>query len=211
MKLAILGTGTIGRALAALFARGGHEVRIGSRDPRRAQSAAAATRARQGGTYADASLNADMLFYCSLFGHARAVLEAAGDLRGRILVDVSNPETETGHDLAIGHSTSGAEEIAAIASGTRVLKAFNYLYAELLKDDEALHRLNPTIFVAGDDDKAKDLFSSLARSCGLDAVDCGPLRNARYLEPVAMLMVQLVRTQGFPPDAIAMTLSGQRG
>ena len=93
-----------------------------------------------------------------------------------------------------------------IALGIRVLKAFNYLYADVLRDHEALRRLNPTIFVAGDDGEAKALFSSLASSCGLSAVDCGPLRNARYLEPIAMLMVQLVRTRGFPPDAIAMTL-----
>jgi predicted dinucleotide-binding enzyme len=88
-----------------------------------------------------------------------------------------------------------------------VVKAFNYLYAELLQDAGALARVSPSIFYCGDQEKARETVRALVLSCGLDPVDCGPLVNARYLEPLAMLMVQLVRTQGWAPADVGMMLS----
>lgn len=207
MRVGIIGAGGIGSAIGAMLARNGHEVIVGSRNPDAASAVVARIGAREATTYRRAAEVTQLLFFCVKWEHSREALASMDDLSGCIVVDASNPENPDGRSLAIGHTQSGAEIIEGLIPGARVVKAFNYLYAELLHDPEGLKRVNPSIFVCGDDARAKEIVSALIRSCGLEPIDSGPLRNARYLEPLAFLMVQLVRTQGWPPDSIAMKLS----
>jgi len=109
----------------------------------------------------------------------------------------------------VGLTTSGAEHAARWASGARVVKAFNHVYAEVLSSPEAMSTA-VTLFIAGDDHDAKETVSSLARSVGFDPVEAGPLASARYLEPLAMLMVELVRGQGLGPADITVRLARHR-
>jgi len=97
--------------------------------------------------------------------------------------------------------------MASRANGASVVKAFNYIYAELLRAPQNLGRLNPSIFLCGDDDAAKEIVTTLISSCQLQPVDCGPLKNARYLEPLALLMVHLVREEGWPAGDVGMKLA----
>jgi len=209
MRIGIIGTGSLGSAIGGLFARHGHEVRFGSRDAARAQAVAAPLKA-QGGSYSQAIAASELSFFCIPWEHASGALAQLGDTAGRILVDCSNPETPDGRSLDIGFDQSGAERIAERLPGACLLKAFNHVYAEWLTDDALLRRHVPTVMYCGGDADAKRSLAALLRSCGLDALDSGPLRNARYLEPVAMLMVHLVREQGWGPTGIALQFSRQQ-
>lgn len=206
-RIAVIGTGGIGSALAGLFARHGHDVVLGSRVPKDAERQAKSLGATGVFDYRTAAAKADLLCFCIPWEHSASALLQLGDVSGKILIDPSNPEAADGRSLAVGHLSSGAEILAERAKGSRVVKAFNYVYAELLRSSEALARLSPSIFVCGDDAPAKAAVSDLVTSCGLTPVDCGALKQARYLEPLALLMVQLVREQGWPPDGVAMKLA----
>lgn len=210
MQIAIIGTGDMGSALGELFVRHGHEVILGSRNPQAASRLAAEIDAREATTYQKAAQSSEIICLCIQWRHREEVLSQLGDLSGRILIDVSNPEAEDGRSPAIGATISGAELIAQRVAGAKVVKAFNYIYADLLRDAGALKKIDPSIFLCGDDVEARKTVSSLIRSCQLEPIDCGGLSMARYLEPLAFLMVQLVRVQGWPPDRVAMKLSHDR-
>jgi predicted dinucleotide-binding enzyme len=185
----------MGRALAERFSRDGHDVIAGSRSG--------------DVSYADAVTASELIFLALPWPHGLPVVEGL-DFGGRVLVDVSNPESEDGRGLVLGHSTSGAEVIAAAAKNARVLKAFNYFYAELLTERPEFDGGLPSVPFCGNDADAKSAFSALLASCGFDPIDAGPLTVARWLEPFAMLTVQLVREQGWGPTGVAWRLMRQR-
>lgn len=211
MRIAVIGAGGIGSALAALFSRHGHSVVLGSRHPERLTGLLREIAGATATTVQNAAQEADVVCICVPWEHLSETLDRLGDLSGKLVMDVSNPETTDGRSLAVGHSRSGAEIIAGRAEGARVVKAFNYLYAELLRDPQALLDVCPSIFFCGDDDAARATVSELILSCGLEPIDCGPLQNARYLEPLALLMVQLVRERGWPPARVGMRFVHPRG
>ena len=91
---------------------------------------------------------------------------------------------------AIGFTTGGAEELQRKVPEARVVKAFNTVFAQHM-DSGRLGDKPLTAFVAGDDAGAKKSVLELARAIGFDAVDAGPLKNARLLEPLALLNIQL--------------------
>jgi hypothetical protein len=97
--------------------------------------------------------------------------------------------------LAVGFDTSGAERLQERAPAARVVKAFNTVFAGTLDRGEVKGQ-QLTVFAAGDDEEAKRSVLELARSIGFDAVDAGPLRNARLLEPMGYQNIQLGYTLG---------------
>lgn len=195
LKIGILGSGTMGCALSARLIRGGHDVRVGARLPTGSQV-----------SYAAAVAHGDVVFLALPWPHGVELVRRLGPFEDRILVDVSNPETKDGRGLLLGHDNSGAECIAASADGAHVVKAFSHFYAELLHDDVAFDGGAASVLYCGDDAKAKDTVRRIIASCGLDPIDAGGLGNARYLEPMAMLTVQLVRAQGWGPTGVAWRL-----
>jgi predicted dinucleotide-binding enzyme len=104
-------------------------------------------------------------------------IRAAGDLTGKILVDISNPITEDFKGLLIGHTTSAAEEIQKLAPGAKVVKAFNTIFAELLPAEAREGRAPVQVFVAGDDEAAKKAVSDVVAKGGFEPVDSGPQRS----------------------------------
>lgn len=102
--------------------------------------------------------------------------------------------------LVVGHSTSGAEEIAKMASGAKVVKAFNHVYAQIIHSSPQFGNRKANVFIAGDDIEAKQTVANLIKDIGFEPVDSGPLQNARYLEPLAELCVQLAYAQGKGTD-----------
>jgi 8-hydroxy-5-deazaflavin:NADPH oxidoreductase len=204
MRIGILGTGTMGMALGRLFARGGHDVVFGSRSAERARTAAAAVRRAAGSSYEGALVGSDLVALAAVWRDVPSILGTSGVWSGRILLDCTNPEPETGRGLVLGHVTSGAERVAQAAPGARVVKALNHVYAEAL---DAL-RANgggraPVAFYCGDEETSKAAVAGLLEEAGLRAVDAGPLASARYLEPLAALMVELVRGRGRAPVEVA--------
>jgi predicted dinucleotide-binding enzyme len=110
------------------------------------------------------------------------------------VLDVTNAVGEN-LSLTIGFSTSAAEELQKILPKARVVKAFNTVFAA----NQSTGRIGKeqlTLFVAGDNAKAKETIMKLGRDIGFDPVDAGPLKSARYLEPMAILLMDLAFTLG---------------
>jgi NADPH-dependent F420 reductase len=191
MKVAIIGAGNVGTALATSIARAGHEVIITSRDPDDAAEAAAATGARVVGSNATAAAEADVVIPAVGFAALPEVAaEIAEPAAGKPVVDVTNRMSygEAGPDMDT--TSSNAEEVAAMLPKSPVVKAFNTLFAS--------HQAEPTAdgvqldgFVAGDDPAAKAKVLELVRSLGLRPIDVGPLVRARQLEALAFLNIVL--------------------
>lgn len=210
MKIAVLGAGTLGSAVGRRCLRHGHEVVFASRSPNRLAAIEDGAAVEKTDSYRDAVERSEVAFLAATWEHAPAVVAALREVRGRILVDCSNPESADGRSLALGTTTSGAEEIARQLPGLRLVKALNHVYAELLLAASP-PAPTPTALLCGDDAGAKEVVGGLLRDCGLDPLDCGPLASARWLEPVAMLMVELVRGRGWGPADIALAMPRRPG
>jgi len=207
LKIGVLGTGVMGAALGRYVAGNGHMLMFGSRTPDKARGLAE----RIGpdvsvGTYSEAVEFGELVVIATRWAHTRDVIDSSGPFGGKILLDCTNPETPDARGLVIGHTTSGAEEIARWAAGARVVKAFNHIYAELLDSGSRFGSDNATVFYCGDDREAKEIVAGLVSEGGFDPVDAGPLQNARYLEPAAQLIVQLVRVLEMGPSNVAFKL-----
>jgi hypothetical protein len=202
MRIAILGSGSMGSALGHLFASAGHFVTYSfSRDPAKLERLAKSTGPRgRAASPDDAVRDADVVVLAVLWQHVPRVLRSAGSLRGKVLIDCTNPLTPSDDALAVGHRTSGAEIIARRARGAHVVKAFNTTPSELLRAGVDVLPEQPAACYCGDDVRAKRVTARLIRQLGFDPVDCGALLSARYLEPLAMLVGELAYNQGRRPE-----------
>ena len=189
MKVAIIGTGNMASGLASTLAGAKHEVIIGSRDPAKAAALAEQIeQGAQGGGIAAAAKLAEIVILAIPFGGAADAIKEAGELAGKILVDISNPISADYKTLEIGHTTSAAEEIQTLAPKASVVKAFNTIFAQLLPAD-ARQGKSLQVFVAGDDEAAKGQVSALAQSIGFEAVNAGSLSNSRFIEPIGEMNI----------------------
>lgn len=189
MKVAIIGTGNMASGLANTIAGAQHEVIIGSRDPAKASALAEKIgHGAQGGGIEAAAKLADVVILAIPYGGAAEAIKEAGSLDGKVLVDITNPISADYKSLVIGHTTSSAEEIQALAPTASVVKAFNTIFAQLLPT-EARQGKTLQVFVASDDAEAKTQVSTLAQSIGFDAVDAGPLSNSRFIEPIGEMNI----------------------
>ncbi len=191
MKVAIIGAGTVGRALATSIGRTGHEVIITSRDPKDAADAAAATGARVADSNAEAAAEADVVIAAVGFGDIAAVArDIAAPAAGKAVIDVSNRITFGESGPEIDTSSSNAEAISDLLPDSSVVKAFNTLFAAHQADPMA-DGLQLDGYVAGDDPSAKATVLELVRAIGLRPIDVGPLVRARQLEAMAFLNMAL--------------------
>jgi 8-hydroxy-5-deazaflavin:NADPH oxidoreductase len=187
MKVALIGSGNMGSGLARKLCQAGHELLITSRNADKAKALAKDS----GGTYKDKAVadGADIVIVATPYGEAVSALRQAGDLAGKVIVDITNPLTADFMGLSIGHSTSAAEEIQKAFPNARVVKAFNTIFSQLLAAGSQLAGRSLPVYYAGDDARAKDHVKTLIESAGFAAVDAGLLKNARYLEPLAGLNI----------------------
>ena len=191
MKIAIIGAGNVGTALATSFKRAGHAVSIASRDPQDAGGAAAATGSRVAGSNAAAAEGADVVVLAIPFSSAPEVAgEIAAAVAGKPVIDATNRMSFGANGPEIDTTTSNAEELARLLPGAHVIKAFNTLLASNQSDPIA-QGVQLDGFVAGDDAAAKATVLELVASIGLNPVDVGPLSRARQLEALAFLNIAL--------------------
>lgn len=198
--IGIIGAGNVGLALGGSLAAQGERVFFGVPDPAKYRAAIARLGAgAQIGTVADAAAASDIVILAVPYAAAQQVAESVGDWKGRILVDATNPLAPGLAGLALGTTTSGAEQIARWAHGARVVKAFNTTGAENMKQPRFSAG---AVFmpVAGDDADARARVVALATRLGFDAVDVGPLAAARYLEPFAMTWIHMAIKRGLGRD-----------
>ncbi|PRY85034.1 NADPH-dependent F420 reductase [Donghicola tyrosinivorans] len=200
MKIAIIGVGNLGGAFTRALAGTGVQVVLGARDAAKVAALAAETGADVLSPN-EAAAQADVVILALYYAQAQAFLAQAGDLSGKVLVDISNPITEDFQRIVVGHTTSAAEELQALAPTAHVVKAFNTLFAGLISP-EARKGKNVQTFVAANDADVVAQVGQVARLIGLTPVTAGPLRNARFIEPTGMLNIQLGAFQG-PGTSVA--------
>lgn len=198
MKLGIIGAGNMGKALGKLAAKAGYEVLYAAQTEASAKAAAESTaHGARFGSVREAVAFGDLVLLAVPFGAVEAVLgDVTTSLAGKILIDLTNPLAPDFMSLTLGFETSAGEEIAKLAPGARVVKAFNTVFAQVLNDGPRISGEKVTVFFAGDDAAAKGTVERFIQELGFDAVHAGPLRNARYLEPATELLIQLAYGQG---------------
>ena len=193
MKVAVIGAGNVGSTLGRRWAELGHEVTFGLRhgpdEELRKLVDASGGRIRTA-SVRDAAQGADVVVLATPWGAVKDTLKNAGPLDGKVLLDATNP-LAAGLTLDVGpNGESGAERIAALAPGARVVKVFNTTGNNNMANP--IYGGEPTVmFCAGDDAAAKDVAKRLASDLGFDAIDAGPLVRARQLENLAMLWITL--------------------
>lgn len=192
MKITVIGAGNMGAGFVKQLTRAGHQVSVTARDMRKAEQVAAANPGAVAVPAAGAADGAAAVVLATGYGDAVAALRSVGDLKGKVVIDLTNPLTPDYMGLTLGHDTSAAEEIAKAVPGAEVVKAFNTVFAQLLAEGSDLgDGRKVTVFIAGDTERGKQTVRVLAESMGFETVDAGGLKNARYLEPLAGLNIYL--------------------
>jgi hypothetical protein len=213
MKIAVLGTGAVGRTLASRLAELGNEVMIGTRDPAKTQAKTAPDTSGNPpisawlagnprvklGTFAEAATHGELLVNATQGSASLEALEKAGEARlnGKVLVDISNPlDFSKGMPptLFVRDSDSLAEQIQRAFPKVKVVKTLNTLNARLMVNPGQLAGGDHSVFLSGNDAQAKKTVSELLRSFGWqDIIDLGDISTARGPE---MLLAAWLRLYG---------------
>jgi 8-hydroxy-5-deazaflavin:NADPH oxidoreductase len=196
-KIAVLGAGNVGGALARIWSKAGHSVVFGLPDPKgqRAQERLRSTPEIKATTNDAAAAQAEIVVLTVPWDAAQTAIEACGELTGKIIIDCTNPVSSDLKGLVIGTSTSAAEQVASWARGAHVVKAFNTIGAPCY-GNARFGSETADGFFCGDDDAAKKTVQELIEQVGLHPADVGPLSNARWLEAIAMLWIDLAINRG---------------
>lgn len=189
--IAMIGTGNVGRALGIEFAAQGHTIVYGSRNPDRKRIQELVVETGHGAmatTQAEAVTGADVVVLAVPGVLVAEITSKLGDLSGKIIIDPTNPLKRKLLKFELASATSNTETIQAIAPDADVVKAFNTLgWAEMLEPAESGGPVS--VPLAGDSGRAKDFVAGLAEGMGLDPIDVGPIENARWLEGMAILLI----------------------
>lgn len=197
MKIGIIGTGNMGSGLGKIWAQNGHKIMFSySRDTTKLEKMAQSIGSNASvGTPTEAAQFADVIVLSVPYGAAEDALKATGSLEGKILFSIVNALLPDMSGMAVGTTTSAAEEIAKFAAGARVVEALP-VFAEVLNSpSRRFGDQSATVFYTGDDQEAKQLVADLLREIDVEPIDAGSLKNSRYVEPAMMLLIQLAYTQ----------------
>jgi 8-hydroxy-5-deazaflavin:NADPH oxidoreductase len=193
MRVGVLGFGSLGSKLAALLLAAGHDVVAGLRDPAKAAGSSIKVKGlREAAEHGECVVVAIPYTAC-----AEVLPQLAFALRGKIVVDATNPLNADWSPLLLGQDTSAAEEIARLLPTSQVVKAFNSVFADVMvpsRLDRAGKRA--TVFIAGDDRVAVETVERMASDVGFATVVAGPLRVARHLEALAHLNIAIYGRTG---------------
>ena len=193
VKVGVLGSGDVGRVLAAGFAALGHEVKIGSRDPEKLREWASASSRTSTGTFAEAAQFGDILVLALLgIGTADAIrLAGIESFDGKVVIDATNPldfSKGAPPTLFVGTTDSLGEQIQRLIPKARVVKAFNTV--------GNAHMINPQfpggppdMFICGNDAEAKKIVTQICEHFGWGVIDLGGIEASRYTEPMCMTWV----------------------
>lgn len=194
MKIGILGSGDVGRALGSGLARHGHEVMIGSREPDK--DTLVAWRQESGGVSGspgDTAAFGDWVILATQFSGAQSAIRMAGPerLAGKIVIDVTNPldfSAGSPPHVSTGPDDSAGESVQRWLPESRVVKAFNIVNARFMVDPDFPDG-PPTMFIAGNDSAARAAVTGLLEEIGWDVADLGGIEAARYIEGLAMCWI----------------------
>lgn len=192
MKIGIVGPGQVGLALASKWSAAGHHIFFTfSRSEEKLKRLAGELGDRGSwGTPAEAAAACEVLLLSAKWQQVPDAISLMGDLDGKILLETVNPIGDDG-ELQIGHTTSAGEEIARLAAGARTVAAFHALPATVIAAGGDLYGgARPVVFYCGGDAEAKSSVEGLIADAGFEPCDTGPIASCRYLEPLALLMIE---------------------
>ena len=198
MKIGIIGAGNVGTGLTKLLTAKGHKIMLSfSRDAGKLAQTAKAFGAKSGDV-AEAVAFGDVVVIATPWVVTMDAIAQAGSPGGRNIVwDCTNALKPDMSGLAIGTTTSAAEEIQKAAPWARVVKAIPPFAEAMHSGSVRIGTRGAGVFVASDDAEAKRIVTTLVQDLGAEATDVGPLTNARYIEPACYLVVHLAYMQGF--------------
>jgi len=193
MKVGILGSGVVGQVLGSGFIGHGHDVMVGTRSPEKlAEWKAQTADAGRIGTFAQTAAFGEMLVLAVQGAAAGKALDMAGDnLRGKIVIDATNPLDEAPPENGVlkfftSLDESLMERLQAAHPEARLVKAFNSVGNALMVNPD-FGGIKPTMFICGDDADAKREVSRVLDQFGFEAEDMGGVQAARAIEPLCML------------------------
>jgi predicted dinucleotide-binding enzyme len=193
VRIGILGSGDVAKALAKGFVGRGDTVKLGTRSPEKlADFVKQAGKNASVGSFADAAAFGELLVLATKWDGTENVIKLADpkNAAGKVVIDVTNPLdfSKGGPALAVGHSDSGGERVQRWLPQAKVVKAFN-----IVGNTAMVHPKfpggTPDMFIAGNDDGAKRAVTDICKAFGWPAIDLGGIEAARYLEPLAMVWI----------------------
>jgi predicted dinucleotide-binding enzyme len=199
MKLAFIGIGQVGAALAGNLAALGHRVTIAARDPGSQSVTAALARFPNllVATPEEAIASADVVFLATPFAAVETALANGDALAGKVLVDCTNP---VGPNLTHGlnNAQSGGEFVQGLVPQAKVVKAFTIYGFENFETTAypGYGDLKPAMLIAGNDPGAKQIVGTLCQELGWEPVDTGPIAMSLHLEHMTLLWIKMARVQG---------------
>jgi hypothetical protein len=212
MRIAIIGTGKVGGAIARGLKGKGHEITLGARNPQAPEVVALASETGARLAKPDrAAAAADLVLLALPWGVAEEAVRALGGLAGKTVIDCMNPlgMVNGALGLTVGHSTSGAEIVQGWLPAARVVKTLNQVGAEIMaRNSHLAHR--PVQFVAGDDAGAKAAAMALLADLGFEPLDAGALVQARILEPFALVWINQALLRGKGRDWAFAAIEGRK-
>lgn len=199
MRIGIIGAGNVGTGIGGRLAAKGHDIVVSfARSAEKVQAAADAIGGdARAGTPDEAARHGEVVIVATPWGATLDVVRSvATALDGKVVWDTTNALKADMSGLEIGTTTSGGEQIGLAAPGARVVKAVPPFAEVLHSPSNRIAGQLPGVFVCSDDAAARATVLSLISDIEADGTDAGPLRNARYTEPLGMLLVQLAYAQG---------------
>jgi 8-hydroxy-5-deazaflavin:NADPH oxidoreductase len=195
MKVGVLGSGTVGQTLGAGFLKHGHQVMLGTRDPKKpdVQKWIRDTSGATGGTFEEAARFGELIVLATLGRVVKNVIDLAGtsNFTGKAVIDATNPLSDAPPidgvlQFITGPNESLAEGVQAKIPGAHVVKAFNSVGATRMINPQYKQGV-PTMFICGNNAEAKAKVSRVIKQFGWEPFDCGPIIAARAIEPLCML------------------------
>jgi predicted dinucleotide-binding enzyme len=212
MKIAFVGIGNVGYAIAGNLSKKGHQIIIASNDPgsKSAVKALSANPDFRVKKVQDAVNEANLIFLAVPFRATEALLEGI-DFKGKTLVDCTNP-IGPGISHGLKSERSGSEVVQQMAPTAKVVKAFTiYGFENFIDNFFPGYNVRPLMLIAGNDVKAKAEVSALIEELGFYAKDTGDLTQALHLEHMALLWVKMVRMNGHHPNFVWAYLEKHTG
>lgn len=192
MNVTIIGTGNMARGISTRLVAAGHAVSVHAKDTAKGATLVAdvTAAAQKGGSITVAAIGSttdEVVILATPYTEVESVAATYGGFAGKTVVDITNPVDFQTFQLIPEAGTSGAEAIATLAPQAKVVKAFNTTFAGVLAVGQVDGGKLVDVFVAGDDQAAKDGVSAIINDSGMRAIDAGALANARHLEGIALI------------------------
>jgi NADPH-dependent F420 reductase len=200
MKIGIIGAGDVGGTLGMRWRQKGHEIMFGvrNRQSQNVQKLIELDKNLEFGEIRETVAFGDVIVFAVPWNSVEETIRIAGNLTDKILIDPTNPLTPDLKGLAL-ENTSAAEKISNLTKSAKVVKAFNMIGAKTLSN-LIYDSQRADLFICGDDSHAKQIVRELAIDIGFDVIDVGPLVNARLLESLALLWIELAFRQQMGPN-----------